>query len=72
MGFAWKVLLPLSLMNLMGAACWVLIPGIAGVLAALGLVLGTFLITTQLWLAPKPQLTKKWSSRIVEQPWAGS
>jgi len=68
MGFAWKVLLPLSMMNLLAAACWVLIPGIAGDLAALAGLTGTFLITTQLWLIPKPQLTKKWSSRIVEQP----
>ncbi|MDO8730805.1 MAG: NADH-quinone oxidoreductase subunit NuoH [Candidatus Omnitrophota bacterium] len=68
MGFAWKVMLPVSLMNLLGAACWALIPGIGGDLMSLILVFGAFLITTQLWLAPKPQLTKKWSSRILEQP----
>ena len=68
MGFAWKVLLPLSMVNLMAAACCAIFPGIRGNLTATVLLAATFLITTQLWLAPKPQLTKKWSSRIVEQP----
>jgi len=72
MEFAWKVLLPLSMINLMAAACSAMIPGIAGDLAALALLAGTFLITTQLWLIAKPQLTKKWSSRIVEQTWDSS
>ncbi len=67
MGFAWKVMLPLSLANLVGAACWALIPGVWGDGAAVGVVAVTFLVTTQLWLAPKPQLTKKWSSRILDQ-----
>ena len=60
MGFAWKVLLPVSLVNLMGAACWVLIPGVRGSLAASAILFGTFLLTTQLWLRPKPHLTTKW------------
>ena len=60
MGFAWKVLLPVSLANILGAASCVLISGIRGNLLAVLLVFGTFLLTTQLWLRPKPQLTTKW------------
>ena len=60
MGFAWKVLLPLSLMNLAGTVLWVLVPAPAGpLLGALG-VAGTFLWTTQAWLRPSPKLTTKW------------
>ena len=60
MGFAWKVLIPMSLANLLGAAVWYLWPGAGGILCSFALGAGTFLVTTQLWLAPKPQLTAKW------------
>lgn len=57
---AWKVLIPLGLANLAGAACWVLLPGGWGCLAAVGLAAGTFLVTTQLWLAPKAHCPTHW------------
>ncbi|MBI3322241.1 MAG: NADH-quinone oxidoreductase subunit NuoH [Candidatus Omnitrophica bacterium] len=60
MGFAWKVLIPLALVNLAGAACWVLLPGWGGDVAAAVLVIATYLVTTQLWLSPKPRLTAEW------------
>ncbi len=60
MGFAWKVLIPLALVNVGAAACWVLLPGWEGDAIALALVAGTFIITTQLWLRPKPRLTAEW------------
>ncbi len=65
MGFAWKVLLPVSLANVLGTAAWALVPGIGGDLIALGLAAATFLATTQLWLQPKPQLTRKWVDTVV-------
>ena len=61
MGFAWKVLIPMALVNLFGAAAWYLWPGIGGFLVSLLLPVGTFLITTQMWLHPKPTLTTKWA-----------
>ncbi len=60
MGFAWKVLIPMSLANLLGAAVWYLVPGAAGIAISFFLAAGTFLATTQFWLKPKPQLTTKW------------
>ena len=60
MGFAWKVLLPLALANLAGAACWVLIPGLWGTLLSAVGVLAVFLVTTQLWLRPQPRLPTHW------------
>ncbi len=62
MGFAWKVLVPLSLANLLGACLWVLWAGWGGALVSAVLALVTFLVTTQLWLTPKPHLTSKWVS----------
>ncbi len=61
MGFAWKVLLPMSLVNLFSAAGWVLLttPWQRWVLPGI-LSLGTFLITTHLWLKPKPHLPTQW------------
>ncbi|MBI3615249.1 MAG: NADH-quinone oxidoreductase subunit NuoH [Candidatus Omnitrophica bacterium] len=67
MGLAWKVLLPLSLANLAGTAAWVLIPGWQGTLLSLGLSLGTFLVTTQLWLAPRPHLPRQWVKSLDEE-----
>jgi NADH-quinone oxidoreductase subunit H len=67
MEFAWKVLLPMSLVNLLAAALWVLIPGVwGGILCAL-FPFATFLITTQLWLRPKPRITTTWVSDGVAQ-----
>ncbi|MBI3333237.1 MAG: NADH-quinone oxidoreductase subunit NuoH [Candidatus Omnitrophica bacterium] len=60
MGFAWKVLLPVSLANLFGAALWSLWPGFGGNLASLGLVGAVFLGTTHLWLRPRPHLPTHW------------
>lgn len=60
MGFAWKVLIPLALVNVGAAACWLLLPGWQGDAIALALVAGTFLVTTQLWLRPKPRLVTHW------------
>jgi NADH-quinone oxidoreductase subunit H len=60
MGLAWKVLIPVSLANLFGAALWHFLPAWPGNLASLGLVAGTFLLTTQLWLQPKPHLPTHW------------
>ena len=62
MSFAWKVLIPLALANLAGAACWVLLPGLWGNLLSGGLAFGTFLVSTQLWLKPKPHLPTQWGS----------
>ena len=60
MGFAWKVLLPLSLVNLMGTALWALLPGWKGNALSAFLSAATFLGTTQLWLRPVPRLTTHW------------
>ena len=60
MGFAWKVLIPLALVNLLAAALWYFLGGLWGNLLAAVLAAGTFLVTTQLWVQPKPQLTVKW------------
>ncbi len=60
MGFAWKVMLPLSLVNLVAVALWYFLPGWVGNGASALLIFGTFLLTTQLWLAPQPKLTTKW------------
>ncbi len=60
MSFAWKVLIPLALANLAGAACWVLLPGLWGNLLSIGLAFGTFLVTTQLWLKPEAHLPTHW------------
>ncbi|MBI1953490.1 MAG: NADH-quinone oxidoreductase subunit NuoH [Candidatus Omnitrophica bacterium] len=60
MGFAWKVMVPLSLANGLGACFWVLRPGLAGNVVSAALPLGAFLVFTQLWLTPKPHLTTKW------------
>ncbi len=60
MGLAWKVLLPMTLANLLGAALWYLWYGWAGSLFSAAISLITFLVTTQLWLRPKPSLTTKW------------
>jgi len=63
MSFAWKVLIPLALANLAGAACWVLLPALWGNLLSAGLAFGTFLVTTQLWLAPKLHLPTHWLTK---------
>ncbi|MBI3317885.1 MAG: NADH-quinone oxidoreductase subunit NuoH [Candidatus Omnitrophica bacterium] len=60
MSFAWKVLIPMTLVNLGAAAVWVLWPGWKGNLLSAGALLSAFLWTTQLWLLPRPQLTTKW------------
>lgn len=60
MELAWKVLIPLALANIAAAACWVLWPGIWGTASGIALTLGTFLVTTQLWLIPKPHLAPQW------------
>jgi NADH-quinone oxidoreductase subunit H len=60
MGFAWKVLIPMGLANLLGAAVWYLCPGVVGNVAAFALGAGTFLVTTQMWGKPKPHVTPKW------------
>ena len=60
MGLAWKVLLPLSLVNVLGAAAWILLPGWRGVALSAGAAAATFLVTTQIWLAPKPHLPTHW------------
>ncbi len=63
MSFAWKVLIPLALANLGGAACWVLLPCLWGNLLSAGLAFGTFLVATQLWLAPKAHLPTHWLTK---------
>ena len=63
MSFAWKVMIPLALANLAGAACWVLLPGLRGNLLSGALALGTFLVTTQLWLSPRPHLPTQWLTK---------
>ncbi len=60
MGLAWKVLLPLSLVNLAGAAAWILLPGWRGMVLSAAAVAATFLVTTQMWLKPKPHLPTHW------------
>ena len=60
MGFAWKVMLPVALVNLFGAALWFLMGGVLGNLLSFLLSFGTFLVTTQLWLKPRPYLSTKW------------
>ena len=60
MGLAWKVLLPLSLVNLAGTAAWILLPGWRGMVLSAGLAAATFLVTTQIWLVPKPHLPTHW------------
>ena len=60
MGFAWKVMLPLALVNLVGVSLWYFIPGLWGTLLSALLIVLTFLLTTQLWLSPVPQLNPKW------------
>lgn len=62
MGLAWKVLIPVALANIAGTAAWVLLPGWSGNLLAAGAVVGTYLVTTQIWLRPAPRLTRKWVS----------
>ncbi len=64
MGLAWKVLVPVALANLAAAAVWYHLPGWLGNFLALLLSSGTFLVTTQLWLRPKPHITKKWVSGL--------
>ena len=64
MSFAWKVMLPVAMANIVGAACWARLPGFWGNLLAAGLSFGTFLATTQLWLKPKPNLSTKWVEYI--------
>ena len=41
MGFAWKFLLPLALVNIIAAGCWSLWPGLRGSLISLGLLAGS-------------------------------
>ncbi|MBI2884620.1 MAG: NADH-quinone oxidoreductase subunit NuoH [Candidatus Omnitrophica bacterium] len=41
MGFAWKFLLPLALVNIIAAGCWSVWPGLRGSLIALGLLVGS-------------------------------
>ena len=60
MGFAWKVLLPVSLANLFGAAFWVLAPGFVGKAAPLAAVVVVYMVTTHLWLKPRPHLPPQW------------
>ncbi len=60
MSFAWKVMLPMSLVNLVGTAIWALCPGVWGNLLPIALSVGTFLLTTQMWLRPKPHLPSQW------------
>lgn len=60
MEFAWKVLLPLALANLLGAAFCALKGGWVGSIVATVLPLSVFLVTTQLWLKPKPRPTTEW------------
>ena len=62
MGLAWKVMIPLALANVAATAGWVLLPGWEGDALALALVAGTYGVTTQLWLKPKPRLTTEWVS----------
>ena len=64
LGFAWKVMIPMALVNLFSAALWVLWPGIGGALVSIALAAGTFLLTTQLWLTPKPMVTSKWADYV--------
>lgn len=60
MGFAWKVMIPMALVDLLAAALLFFMPDLWGNVWAIGLLVGTFLLTTQAWLAPKPSLTRKW------------
>ena len=64
MEFAWKVLLPIALVNLLAAALWVLLPGIPSGILSAALPAGTFLLTTQLWGRPKPHVTTKWADLL--------
>ncbi len=64
LGFAWKVMIPMALVNLLGAALWSFWPGIGGTLLSLGLPAAAFLLTTQLWLQPKPVVTSKWAEYV--------
>ncbi len=66
MGLAWKVLIPVALANVAGAACEQMIPGLWGELMGLALPVGTFLWTSQLWLRPQPHLTTRWVYEKVE------
>ncbi|PIQ81514.1 MAG: NADH-quinone oxidoreductase subunit NuoH [Candidatus Omnitrophica bacterium CG11_big_fil_rev_8_21_14_0_20_64_10] len=63
MGLAWKVMVPLALANLLGAALWSFCPGAAGWLASAALSVAVFLVTTQLWLAPKPKTPTHWAGK---------
>ena len=64
MGFAWKVLIPMALVNLVGAAAWIVWPGLLGNGISAGVALVTFLVTTQLWLAPAHKPATGWVKYI--------
>ncbi|MCM8811640.1 MAG: NADH-quinone oxidoreductase subunit NuoH [Candidatus Omnitrophica bacterium] len=63
MGFAWKVMIPVALANLVGAAVWFYCPGFIGTAVSAVLVVSVFLLTSQLWAAPKPVLTTTWADQ---------
>ena len=60
MRLAWMVLIPMTLANLASAAIWCLGEGPGRILGSALVPAVTFLVTTQLWLRPRPILTTKW------------
>lgn len=56
MGFSWKVLLPLALVNLLAAGFWAVLPSPLNHLVAAGILLVSILIV---YLANRPELPKK-------------
>ena len=56
MAFAWKCLLPVSLVNILAAGVWFHLPAPLGGVSASVLLLATFFVTSQMWI---PQSTLK-------------
>jgi len=56
LAFAWKCLLPISLVNLLAAGGWQLLPAPWGSVVAVVSVAATFLVTSQLWI---PRATRR-------------
>ncbi len=66
MRMAWVVMIPMTLANLVGAAIWCLAEGMGRIFWSASAPAVTFLVTTQLWLRPKPHLTAKWVEPVLE------